>query len=129
MAGNIFECARAGDNEGVRQAIAEGADVNAKDAEGKTALMHAVIGKHATIVRILLGHKASVNAVDNKGKTARDYASGGNANIIGMLKKAGNPTSSGIASLQLRTASGKASDGARQKLKGLDQALRKKRAV
>lgn len=51
------------------------ADVNAKDASGSTALMHAVKRGDESIVAELLGHRAiGVNANDLRGRTALMYA-------------------------------------------------------
>jgi serine/threonine-protein phosphatase 6 regulatory ankyrin repeat subunit B len=42
--------------------LAAGADVNAKDKDGVTALMWASQGGHITVVQALLAAKADVNA-------------------------------------------------------------------
>ena len=52
-----------------------GADVNAADLTGLTALMAASIGGHADSARILLEHNAKVNAATVDGTTALMYAS------------------------------------------------------
>ena len=51
-------------------------DINLRDADGKTALMYAVSGKNAQLVKahILLGRAVDVEAVDDTGKTALMYA-------------------------------------------------------
>ena len=56
----------------VRQLLANGADPNARDRFGRTALMQAACAKHAngtTIMRALLAHGADPNARNRDGKT------------------------------------------------------------
>ena len=48
----------------------EGADPNAVDYDGKTALMIAASGRNAEIVKIMLAVGANPNAVDDNGQTA-----------------------------------------------------------
>ena len=59
-----------GDIEAVRKLIASGADVNARDKDGSTALMRAAGIRKTEIVRVLLEHGADVNARDEWGETA-----------------------------------------------------------
>lgn len=54
--------------------IDAGADVNAADADGETALMAAAEKGHVSKVKVLLDHGANVNARDRRGKTALQYA-------------------------------------------------------
>ncbi len=62
----LLDAANRGDVDGVKAALEQGADVNAKDdIFGETAL-HFVDGEHgAEIVRLLVGAGADVNAVDD----------------------------------------------------------------
>jgi ankyrin repeat protein len=50
--------------------IAKGADLEAKDNEGNTALMRAAENLHHSAVKCLISHGADVNAKDNKGENA-----------------------------------------------------------
>jgi ankyrin repeat protein len=87
----------------VKFLIDNGANVNFKDDEGNTALIHAVINNYDDkIITYLIGIGAYVNLKNKKDKTAMDYAlvrekdyNGSNfilecnARIINLLKKAG----------------------------------------
>ena len=50
------------------------ADVDARDAEGRTVLITAAGAARLDNVRILLTHKPDLDATDNEGKSATDYA-------------------------------------------------------
>lgn len=50
--------------------IEAGADVNARDNSGETALMQAVRGENLDTMKLLINHGADVNAQDNQGETA-----------------------------------------------------------
>lgn len=65
--------------EKVQQDLTNGADVNAKDDDGKTALMVAAynIEGKPEVARVLLEHGADVNAKDSRGKTALIWATDG----------------------------------------------------
>jgi ankyrin repeat protein len=74
----ISEAAQGGENEIVSLLISKGADVNASDPEGETALMYAAgIGERGA-VRLLLRAGADVNAVGNDHETALLFAIRGN---------------------------------------------------
>jgi ankyrin repeat protein len=47
-----------------------GADINAQDNNGKTALMHAIKAKNKQVAEYLLDHGADANIKDNSGNTA-----------------------------------------------------------
>lgn len=59
-----------GHGEIVQALLQKGADVNAKDAQGRTALMLAVERGHAAAVQVLLEHGADVNLKDVQNQTA-----------------------------------------------------------
>ncbi len=63
-----------GDVEKVGSLISCCVDVNAKDKNGKTALMDAAIMGQTEVVRLLLGKGADANAKDKNGLTALDIA-------------------------------------------------------
>ena len=59
----------------VRAALARGEDVNSKDSNGNTALMHAVVYNHNSIVKLLLDQPAvDVNVKNIRGRTALHWA-------------------------------------------------------
>ena len=93
----------------VRNAIREGADIDAKrsDAEGATALMWAAYRGNKAMVVALLEAGANVNATDNYGDTAIDEARiGGYSDIVDILRahggKGGDALPLPAAQLKLR---------------------------
>jgi len=73
----LFECCcKDSDFEIAKKLIEKGANVNAKDERGDTALMRAVSWGHIKIVKLLIEKGANVNIKDNNGWTAMDYFSG-----------------------------------------------------
>ena len=69
----LEECER-GDVDAVNQCIADGQDVNMKDADGRSPLLVAAMEGHKTIVEILLAKGADVNAGDAGGGRPLDGA-------------------------------------------------------
>lgn len=53
----------------VRSLVENGAAVQAKDSDGKTALHHAAAGANVEVAKILIAHGADVSAADNQGTT------------------------------------------------------------
>ncbi|MGC2423670.1 MAG: ankyrin repeat domain-containing protein [Nitrospirota bacterium] len=72
---DLYKAAIYGDVEAVKSCLAKGADVNAKDKAGGTALMVAINNNHADVVRLLVDKGADVNAKDKDGWTALMVAS------------------------------------------------------
>ena len=71
---DIHQAAERGNIEVVKQAIADGADVNAKDDIGWTPLHPATAAGHKEIVELLIAKGADVNAMDDDGITPLDFA-------------------------------------------------------
>lgn len=66
----LLEAVKEGDTESVKELLGKGADVNAKDEDGGTALMWAAAKGNKDIVKKLLAQEADVNAKSQTGKTA-----------------------------------------------------------
>ena len=66
---SIHYAANRGNIEAVKQHIAAGTDVNAKDGGGWTLLLQAVAGGHKEIVELLIDNGADVNGKDKLGWT------------------------------------------------------------
>ena len=66
----MHRAAQAGDIDALEAAIAAGADVNARDARGWTALMHAANKGYTLLVPLLLEAKAEVDIRAPDGATA-----------------------------------------------------------
>jgi ankyrin repeat protein len=72
---DLFQAAASGDIRMVRFFLEIGADVNAKNKDGKTALMLASDKGNLEAVKLLLDKGAEVNAKNKDGKTALLVAS------------------------------------------------------
>jgi outer membrane protein assembly factor BamB len=91
LAAELLAAARKGDAAAVGALLARGADVNAKNAYGATALSFAADKGRLEVVQILLKHKADVNAKDTFYKaTPLDWAlMNHHAAVAGALIEAG----------------------------------------
>ena len=90
---SIHKAAFQGNIEAVKQHIAAGTDVNAKDFFGKTPLHHAVNGSRKETVNFLLAKGADVNAMKTDGMTPLDMASMNSHNeVADLLRKHGGKT-------------------------------------
>ena len=82
----LQDAAKAGDQEAVKRMLAEGADLNAKDARGITALGVAVGFNKIQVVDTLLEAGADVEITDPKGNTALHYAAGNSSFVYNASK-------------------------------------------
>src|SRR5216684_1032997 len=71
---DLLVAVRNGDHAQVQKLLGAGADVNAVDNEGTTALMHSVIESDVKMMTLLVGHGANVNAKNALASTALMYA-------------------------------------------------------
>lgn len=60
----------------IKRLLEAGANVNARNGIGETALIYAVRSGRVRVIKQLLKAGADVNSRDNEGKTALDYAEG-----------------------------------------------------
>ena len=87
---SIFNAAITGNIEAVKQHLAAGTDVNAKNKIGSTPLNYAALKGHEEIAELLIAAGADVNARDKDGKTPFDVAS--NDETADLLRKHGGKT-------------------------------------
>ena len=92
----FLDLCESGTVQDVRRAIRNGANVNAKDKDGRTPLMSSEVLRDPEKLRVLLNAKANVNAKDKNGQTAlmeaisHSYlASEANPEVIEALLDAG----------------------------------------
>jgi len=81
----IHEAAKRRNIEAVKQHLAAGTDVSAKDGSGRTPLHYAANGGHKEIVELLIAKGADVNAKTNGGWTPLHYAVTGDQKEIAEL--------------------------------------------
>ncbi len=86
----LVEAASRGDQAEVRRLVEEGADLEAVDSSGRTALQWAAYGGHVEIVRDLLQAGADPDHTDDEGDTALHIAATfGLEEVAGLLVDAG----------------------------------------
>ena len=83
----MWNSIRGDDLEIVKYLLENGADINAKDNYGTTALMKASSNGQLEIVQFLIENGADINIKNNEGKTALDVAA--TKEIKKVLRKAG----------------------------------------
>ncbi len=71
---SIWDAAADGNTEAVKQHLAAGVDVNAKDKYGTTPLHRAAEKGHKEVVALLIAKGADVNAMTNTGWTSLHFA-------------------------------------------------------
>ncbi|MBX3110378.1 MAG: ankyrin repeat domain-containing protein [Fimbriimonadaceae bacterium] len=74
-----------GNAPGAQILLANGADVNASRADGKTALMNGANAGSVPFVQEMIAHKAAVDTTDTSGATALTYAARGGHVQVGQI--------------------------------------------
>jgi hypothetical protein len=109
--GDLIDAAHAGDVGQVKALLAAGADANARNADGGTALMAAAGKGHLEVVQALLAARADANAKADKGYTALTFAaSSGHLKVVQALLAAGADVNAkrehGVTALMLASENG-----------------------
>ena len=110
--GSLIDAVKAGDTVTARQLIDKGADVNATEADGTTALIYAAHAGQADLVEALLKAGADARRANDYGASAMsEAASFGDAGVLEQLLKAGadanSPTPEGQTALMAVARTGK----------------------
>jgi len=93
----LIDAAADGNIEVVKQLLAAGANVNAKNKWGGTPLHWAARGGHKEIVELLIAKGVNVNAKDDEGETPLDQAGTSWPEISDLLRKHGGKTGEELA--------------------------------
>lgn len=89
-AADLLRAAAAGDLAGVRRALAAGADIETRDADGRTALLLATNGHRVPVALLLIERGADVNAQDRQRDSAFLLAGArGHTEIVRAALRAG----------------------------------------
>ena len=93
QAANFFELVKNGRPQIVRAALDQGADINARNEDGRTPLMVAITNNNNTeVFSLLLKAGADINARDKDGSNPLMLAAGGGNIEVVMLLNAGANT-------------------------------------
>jgi ankyrin repeat protein len=93
---SLLDTLRAGDINGLRTALASGADPNSKDDTGATPLMYAAAYASANDVRLLLDAGAAVNAANAYGSTALMWGAGDPDKVRLLLERGALPNARAV---------------------------------
>jgi ankyrin repeat protein len=84
----LRRAAERGDIPKLQAMLELGVDVNARDADDRTALLLAVLSKRKEIVQLLLTHGANANAADRSGTTPLQAAESTHESAIAATLRA-----------------------------------------
>jgi ankyrin repeat protein len=70
----LLSAANAGSIENAKLLLNKGADANARDDNGRSALWYAAVSENTGLIKLLVEHGADVNVRDNEGRTALMHA-------------------------------------------------------
>ncbi|MFA5863532.1 MAG: ankyrin repeat domain-containing protein [Phycisphaerae bacterium] len=91
---SLHQAGQQGQLATIERLVKEGANINAKDQQGRTVLHYAAEGGHLGTVQFLLQKGFDANIRDNEGHTALDYAlAGGHEGTAVAIREAGGKTS------------------------------------
>ena len=79
-----------GNLEKVELLLKHGANINARDQDGRTPLALAIISKHTAVVKLLIDHGADVNTINVRGNTPLIHSN--SAKITRLLLESGRIT-------------------------------------
>lgn len=86
----FIDAAAADDIPALRDALADGAEVNIRGEDGETALIRAAREARMIMAEILMDHGASLDLQDRHGRTALFYAArGAHIDLVALLIRAG----------------------------------------
>jgi len=85
----LWEAARVGDANSVKQAIADGGDVNTVDLQNVSALLWAVKNKDANLVKALLAARADPNLVSQDSSPLHEAIRQHNTSLLDQLLSSG----------------------------------------
>lgn len=85
----LHQAASEGETIPVARLLADGAEIDAVDVRGYTALHWAVLGGSKPVAQLLLDHGANVDAQDHQGNTPLHYAAQGHLALASLLLERG----------------------------------------
>lgn len=116
-AAKLFQAVRAGERATVLSLLKDGADVQARDADGNTPLMSAALNADATLLEVLLKAGADVNATNKAGATALMRAATDERKVRLLLKHGADlQARSGLGNSALILAARKPGNGSTVRL-------------
>ncbi len=90
---DMIEAAARGNEAAVSALLTKGAPLDARDAEGRTAMMAATYGHHTSVVALLLKADADPNIRDDKLSNPLLHAGAeGHLDILELVAGAADPT-------------------------------------